>query len=167
MQSRILLTYLIAISLLSSCAYEGVVVDKRTRPLPFTESLGVDGMYTFKLRNHTGEVHSQMVTAYVFSNYRVGDYFNDLQPPPAPGKETPGPMYRATPELQEPPVPMGPEPMRTRRPTDEPYHPVKTTSVHHSSKHGSRVAKAATKKHHRHVSKLATARRKAHRSRNA
>jgi hypothetical protein len=168
MQSRVLLIYLIAISLLSSCAYEGVVVDKRTRPLPFPESLGVDGMYTFKLRNHAGEVHSQMVTAYVFSGYRVGDYFNDLQPPAAqPGKEMPGSMYRANPELQEPPVPMGPEPMRTRRPTDRPYQPVKTTNVHHSSKHGTKVAKATTKKHRRHISKLAATHRKAHHSPNA
>ena len=92
-------------------------------------------MYTFKLRNHAGEVHSQMVTAYVFYNYRVGDYFNDLQPPPVQsGKEMRSPMYRANPELQEPPIPFGPEPMRTRRPTGQPYHPVRTTSVHHSSK---------------------------------
>lgn len=168
MQSRVLLIYLIAISLLSGCAYEGVVVDKRTRPLPFPESLGVDGMYTFKLRNHAGEVHSQMVTAYVFSGYRVGDYFNDLQPSPSqPGKEMRAPMYRATPELQEPPVPIGPEPMRSRKPNDQPYHPVRTTSIHHSSKHGTKIAKATTKKHHRHVSKVAVARRKAHRLHNA
>ena len=72
-------------------------------------------MYSFKLRNHAGEVHSQMVTAYVFYNYRVGDYFNDLQPLPVqPGKR----CARSTePRFQEPPVPTGPEPMRTRRPT--------------------------------------------------
>ena len=168
MQSRVLLTYLIAVSLLSGCAYEGVVVDKRSRPLPFPESLGVDGMYTFKLRNHAGEVHSQMVTAYVFYNYRVGDYFNDLQPPPVQsGKEMRGPMYRANPELQEPPIPLGPEPMRTRRPTGQPYHPVRTTSVHHSSKHGAKVAKTTTKKHRPHVSKVAATHRKTHRSPNA
>ena len=109
MQSRVLVICLIAVSLLSGCAYEGVVVDKRSRPLPFPESLGVDGMYSFKLRNHAGEVHSQMVTAYVFYNYRVGDYFNDLQPSPVQsGKEMRGPMYRANPELQEPPMPFGP-----------------------------------------------------------
>ena len=115
-----------------------------------------------------GEVHSQMVTAYVFYNYRVGDYFNDLQPPPVQsGKEMRGPMYRANPELQEPPIPFGPEPMRTRKPTGQPYHPVRTTSIHHSSKHGTKVAKTATKKHHRHTSKLAASPRKAHRSPNA
>jgi hypothetical protein len=168
MQSRILLIYLIAVSLLSGCAYQGVVVDKRSRPLPFPESLGVDGMYSFKLRNHSGEVHSQMVTAYVFYNYRVGDYFNDLQPPPVqPEKEMRAPMYRANPELQEPPVPLGPEPMRTRKPSDQPYHPVRTTSIHHSSKHGTKIAQATTKKHRSRTSKLAVARGKAHRSRNA
>ena len=169
MQSRVLVTCLIAVSLLSGCAYEGVVVDKRSRPLPFPESLGVDGMYTFKLRNHAGEVHSQMVTAYVFYNYRVGDYFNDLQPPPVQsGKEMRGPMYRVNPELQEPPIPFGPEPMRTRRPTGQPYHPVRTTNLHHSTnKRGAKVATTATKKHHRHTSKLAASPRKAHRSPNA
>lgn len=168
MQSRFIVIYLITISLVSGCAYQGVVVDKRSRPLPFPESLGVDGMYSFKLRNHAGEVHSQMVTAYVFYNYRVGDYFNDLQPPPAEsGKGMPSPMYRANPELQEPPIPLGPEPMRTRKPSDQPYHPVRTTSVHHSPRHETKVAKTATKKHHRHTSKLAASPRQAHRSHKA
>ena len=40
-------------------------------------------MYNFQLRDTTGQVHSQMVTADVFGSYRKGDYFNDLQSPPA------------------------------------------------------------------------------------
>lgn len=63
--------------LLGSCAYEGTIVKKEFRPLPFTDSLGVDGLYTFKLRDRDGYVHSQMVTADVFARYALGSYFAD------------------------------------------------------------------------------------------
>lgn len=63
--------------LLGSCAYEGAIVQKEFRPLPFTDSLGVDGIYTFKLRDRDGYVHSQMVTADVFARYALGSYFKD------------------------------------------------------------------------------------------
>jgi len=89
-----------------------------------------------------------MGTDYVFACYRVGDYFNDLEPLPGqPGKGY-RPQFRATPELMEPQIPTGPEPMRTRRPTDQPYHPVRTTNVRR--RHATKTAKVATKKHRRH-----------------
>lgn len=82
---------LAATAFLSGCAYQGVLVEKRFRPLPFSESLGVDAMYNFQLRDNTGQVHSQMVTPEVFASYRAGDYFSDLQsPPPHVDKELDG-----------------------------------------------------------------------------
>ena len=47
-------------------------------------------MFTFLLRNRQGTVHSQMVTPEVFARYRVGDYFNDQQAPPAHSDSTDG-----------------------------------------------------------------------------
>ena len=67
-------------ALLTGCAVEGVVVEKNSRPFPFIASVGMDGIYKFKLRNPQGHVYSQMVTPDVFFQYEVGDYFNDLQP---------------------------------------------------------------------------------------
>lgn len=90
------------------CAYQGTVAEKRFRPLPFSESLGLDAMYNFQLRDNTGQVHSQMVTADVFASYRVGDYFNDLQPPPARGEKELRGMQPTLREMDEGPY----EPVR-------------------------------------------------------
>ncbi len=92
------------------CAFEGTIVDKRSRQLPDTSMIGTEGvhsfafrgptgtsrlpvgvpkpdfwtesngMYTFFLRDQAGHVRSQMVTAEVFARCRVGDYFNDRGP---------------------------------------------------------------------------------------
>ena len=110
MRSSLLASFLIAM-LLTSCAFEGVVVEKRSWPLPDASSIGTEGansfvlrgptgtsrppitvpvpqfwtqtngIYTFLLRDQPGFTHSQMVTAEVFARYRVGDYFNDRQLP--------------------------------------------------------------------------------------
>ena len=110
MRSNLLAFFLIA--LLAGCAFEGTIVEKRSRPLPDSSMIGTEGdysfafrgptgtsrppitvpnpqfwteangMYSFLLRDQQGSVHSQMVTAEVFARYRVGDYFNDQQPPP-------------------------------------------------------------------------------------
>lgn len=80
---RHILPLLVVTVLFSSCAYQGVVVEKRFRPVPFSYSLGLDAMYNFQLRDSVGQTNSQMVTADVFASYRVGDYFNDMQSPPA------------------------------------------------------------------------------------
>jgi hypothetical protein len=143
-----ILIYFLASAFLSSCAYEGVIAEKRFRPIPFPDSLGVDAMYNFQLRDTTGQVHSQMVTPDVFANYRVGDYFNDLQPPPSQGEK----------ELE------GFRP--TRREIDEgPYQPVRVMLIQkktsskiaaHSAQHVHNAAKTATLRHHsKHTPKLA------------
>jgi hypothetical protein len=110
MRSNLLPALLVA-TLLAGCAFEGVVVEKRSRQLPDSSMIGTEGaysfafrgptgtsrppitvpnpqfwtetngMYTFLLRDQQGNVRSQMVTAEVFARYRVGDYFNDRQPP--------------------------------------------------------------------------------------
>ena len=76
------LAFLLPSLFLSSCAYEGVIVRKDSAPLPFYESVGVDGSYKLALRDSTGAVHSQLVTPEVFEGHAEGDYFNDLQPAP-------------------------------------------------------------------------------------
>jgi hypothetical protein len=105
-----LLTLFIATLLLSGCAFEGTIVEKRSRPLPDSSMIGTEGVYSFVfrgptgtsrppigvpnpqfwtenngiysflLRDQQGKVHSQMVTAEVFARCRVGDYFNDRGP---------------------------------------------------------------------------------------
>lgn len=105
-----LLTLSLVALLLSGCAFEGTIVDKRSRQLPDSSMIGTEGihsfvfrgptgtsrlpvgvpnpnfwtesngMYSFVLRDRQGNVHSQMVTAEVFARCQVGDYFNDLGP---------------------------------------------------------------------------------------
>jgi hypothetical protein len=157
MSHRILLLPLLAFTLLSSCAYQGVVVEKHSRPLPFPASLGLDGMFSFQLRDRAGELHSQMVTDYVFASYRVGDYFDDLQPPPAQTGKGFHPQFRATPDVLEPQILQGPDQIRTRKPTDRPYHPVRTTSVRRSHKSRNSTAKSSNVKHGRHRANVAAA----------
>jgi hypothetical protein len=131
----------------SGCAYQGVIVAKRSHAAPFPNSLGIDGIYDFDLRDAAGQVHSQMVPPYVFFAYNVGDYFNDLAEPPAHhGKNLQAPPPPVE-ELEEPPVPFGPEPLRTRQPTDRPFHPVRTTSVHRPG-HASKIAQHHHRRHH-------------------
>jgi hypothetical protein len=69
--------------LLIACAYQGTIVEKAGRPLPFAYSLGIDASYKFALRDRLGRVRWQLVPADVFNSYRVGDYFDDanLVPP--------------------------------------------------------------------------------------
>ncbi len=157
-------TFIVCLGLLaafvSGCAYQGVIVAKRSHAAPFPNSLGIDGIYDFDLRDAAGQVHSQMVPPYVFFAYDVGDYFNDMAAPPVHrGKNLQAPPAPVEEELQEPPVPYGPEPLRTRKPTDRPYHPVRTTTVHHHS-HAARIAQ----NHHRkHRSRIAQTHHRKHR----
>lgn len=102
----------ISILILSGCAYEGTVVRKEFRPLPFYDSLGIEAIYHFELRDRAGQIHSQMVTPQVFAAYEVGDYFNDLQLPAHELPTAPSPI-------------MGPFP--SQRPLqyyDTPYRPL-------------------------------------------
>ena len=108
---------LLAVLIFPGCAYQGKVVRKEFRALPFSESLGVDAIYTFQLRDRAGEIHSQMVTPEVFANYEVGDYFDDLQAAPAHD-------YRPA-----APLPPALEPLPGRRPLEyyeTPYRPLRS-----------------------------------------
>ena len=108
MRSNLLASFFIVMAL-TGCAFEGVVVEKCSRPLPDASMIGTEGVYsfafrgptgtsrppitvpapqfgtetngmdTFLLRDKQGTVCSQMVTVEVFARYRVGDYFNDRQ----------------------------------------------------------------------------------------
>jgi hypothetical protein len=74
---------IISCGLLASCAYQGVIVDKSAREMPFGLSSGTNGSFAFMLKDTAGTVHRQLVTPDVFARYEVGDYFNDLQAGPA------------------------------------------------------------------------------------
>ena len=67
--------------LLTSCAYQGTIVQKESRPHPLYHSVGIESVDSFVLRDQAGTVHRQMVTPDVFEQYAEGEYFNDLQPP--------------------------------------------------------------------------------------
>jgi hypothetical protein len=146
---RIIVIWFAAAALFSGCAYDGVIVEKRFRPLPFSESLGMDAIHNFQLRDSTGQIHSQMVTPDVFASYRAGDYFNDLQSPPSP--EDKEPRFRAAPpELNEGPY----QPVRVMRiepraksagkvaahTTHQNGSAARTAKVHYHVKHTSRIA---------------------------
>lgn len=75
-----LVTSILATALLTSCANHGTIVEKRARPNPFAYSAGIDGTFSFLLRDQQGNVHSQMVTPEVYEHYQLGDYFDDQQP---------------------------------------------------------------------------------------
>jgi hypothetical protein len=150
MRSNILIC-LIASASLSGCAYQGVIAEKRFRPIPFADSLGVDAMYNFQLRDTAGQVHSQMVTPDVFANYRVGDYFNDLQPPPAPGAKELERVPAASQEMDYGPYQpvrvmwIQPVPKRTasRIAAHSHRHPrqtVRTATVRHRAKQTPKIA---------------------------
>ena len=79
MRFRLLLSPFCAV-LLGSCAYQGTIVQKDATPSPFDISYGVDASYAFLLRDSTGATRRQIVTADVYNQYAVGEYFNDLQP---------------------------------------------------------------------------------------
>ncbi|MFL6584826.1 MAG: hypothetical protein ACJ8KU_09960 [Chthoniobacterales bacterium] len=68
--------------LLAACAQRGVLVEKRLKPSPFAYSNGLDGVYSFLLRDEQGRVHSQMVPPDVYARYDIGDYFDDQQAGP-------------------------------------------------------------------------------------
>ncbi len=80
---RFIVSLLLAPLFLTSCANQGVVVQKESRPHPFYESVGIENVYTFMLRDDAGVIHRQMVTPEVFERYAIGDRFNDELPTPA------------------------------------------------------------------------------------
>jgi hypothetical protein len=177
---------LISILILSSCAYEGTVVRKDVRPLPFYDSLGIDAIYHFELRDRAGQIHSQMVTPQVFAAYEVGDYFNDLQLPadvrpaapspimgPFPSQrplqyyDTPyRPLHRSGLEQTNPQpdarIALNHESARTKSVSQRSAHKHSAVAkTHHRMAHKAKLAK---KKHPRNGKKVAAARKhkKAH-----
>ena len=102
MHFHTLVSFLLALFLLTSCANEGVIVRKDAGPLPFYESLGVDGSYAFLLRDNAGSVHRQLVTPEVFERYAVGQYFNDLQPVGTPASNFKEVRTASTPVVRNP-----------------------------------------------------------------
>ena len=97
--------------LLSGCAVQGTIVEKRSRLRPDSSVIGTEGVdsfvfrgpvgtsreptgvsnpqywpgtggsYKFILRDGNGNLRSQLVTPQVFARYNVGDYFNDQLSP--------------------------------------------------------------------------------------
>jgi hypothetical protein len=87
---------------LTSCAYEGVIVQKDAQPLPFTHTAGIDGSYAFLLRDNAGTVRRQIVTPEVYNQYAIGEYFNDLQPATAGGRDAIDPKVVKTASTTQP-----------------------------------------------------------------
>ena len=167
---RTIISYFVIATLFSGCAYDGVIVEKRFRPLPFPDSLGLDAMYNFHLRDSAGQIHSQMVTADVFASYGVGDYFNDLQSLPShEGKEIKG--FRPTPlEMNEGPhqpvrvmqskPPASHEPKIAGKARHHTQHSSKTAKARHRIERTSKIAK--TRHHTKKRAKVAGKHRRAH-----
>lgn len=74
--------FLLSAALVSSCAYEGTVVQKDLQPHPMYLSQGIEGKYTFVLQDKAGVRRRQMVTPDVYERYAIGEYFNDAQSSP-------------------------------------------------------------------------------------
>jgi hypothetical protein len=120
--------------LLIACAYQGTIVQKAGRPLPFAYSLGIDASYKFALRDRLGHIRWQIVSAEVFNLYRVGDYFDDESPRPPrhrfgsmDGKETARtcPTGYETIPIRVPrfqPIPVEPQAVRTSNPETAARH---------------------------------------------
>jgi len=112
--------------LLIACAYQGTIVQKASRPLPFAYSLGIDASFKFALRDHLGHIRWQLVSAEVFNSYRVGDYFDDESPTPprhhrcsTDGKEVLCPLVHETIPISVPrfqPIPLEPRAVRISHP---------------------------------------------------
>ena len=82
---RLQLSLLFSAALLSSCAYEGTIVDKSNQPHPMYLSQGIEAKYTFIVQDKAGVRHRQMVTPEVFERYAIGQYFNDQETGPSSG----------------------------------------------------------------------------------
>jgi hypothetical protein len=92
---RLHLPLLFSAVLLSSCAYEGTIVDKSHQPHPMYLSQGIEGKYTFVVQDKAGVRHRQMVTPEVFERYAIGQYFNDQETGPTGGMDE-GKSFKST-----------------------------------------------------------------------
>lgn len=136
---------LIATTFFVGCAYEGVIVQKNSNPLPLYHSIGVDGSYSFILRDRSGAMHRQIVTPEVFERYGVGDYFNDLQPGPARKEVVDGKTMRTA---VQPVAVTTPRVARMQK-------AVKSTRVATTRKHKAQKHVVRRNKHRAPVSKVA------------
>ncbi|MEP6685772.1 MAG: hypothetical protein ABJB22_03265, partial [Verrucomicrobiota bacterium] len=127
-------------ALLTGCALQGVVVEKNFRPFPFVDSVGMDAIYKFKLRDPQGHICSQMVTPEVFAQYEVGDYFNDLQS--AERSRVQPEDVRTVKSVQRVSQHSG-----KRSSIAHVHHGKKVVHAHHAKKHGSKAQAHRTKKH--------------------
>src|SRR5438876_173839 len=115
-----------------ACAYQGTIVQKAGRPLPFAYSLGIDASFKFALRDGLGHVRWQLVSAEVFNSYRVGDYFDDESPTPplhrrcsTDGKKVLRPPIHETIPISVPrfqPIPLEPRAVRMSHPDTAARH---------------------------------------------
>lgn len=111
---RVCFAILALFTLLTGCAFNGNIAEKRSQLRPDSSMIGTEGTAsfvfrgptgtsrppitvpipqlwtetggsdTFLLRDQNGVVRSQMVTSEVAARYRVGDYFNDQPAGPRP-----------------------------------------------------------------------------------
>ncbi|MDQ2868233.1 MAG: hypothetical protein M3R59_07475 [Verrucomicrobiota bacterium] len=160
------------LSLLSSCAFEGTVVQKEARPLPLAYSLGTDVICKFQLRDRSGALCWQMVSPEVYNTYEVGDYFNDLNPVPPhhgfgkDGKDMSAPwtpqfevIPANTPKFE--PIPLRDDfrgrPETESQPQSAPAPAATTMRTHRVAKtthrHRSHIAKSSKTTHKRHLAK--------------
>jgi hypothetical protein len=61
----------------ASATNADVIVNKTFRETPFSDSLGVDGIYKIEVRDANGKVHRRLVTAEVYNRYAIGEDFSD------------------------------------------------------------------------------------------
>jgi hypothetical protein len=92
---RLHLSLLFSAALLSSCAYEGTIVEKSHQPHPMYLSQGIEGKFTFIVEDKAGVRHRQMVTPEVFERYAIGQYFNDQETGPSGGIDE-GKSFKST-----------------------------------------------------------------------
>ncbi len=142
--------------LLAGCAPQGTILRKEFRPLPFSESLGIPGIFRFELRDREGHIRSQMVTPEVFARYEVGEYFNDSEKPafrrqpPGRPEELPPPVLRPRP-LENYGTPY--RPMRLGRAEDLPTPAVEVRRA--TLAHPQRVPVKVARHHRKRAKKTA------------
>lgn len=96
--TRLMFSCIACVAILSGCSYEGKIVRKEFKPLPFYSALGVRGLYRFEVRCRDGQIRRQVVSANVYADYKPGDYFSDRPEQissPAPPAEGPHPAVAA------------------------------------------------------------------------
>lgn len=131
---RLHLSLLFSAALLSSCAYEGTIVDKSHQPHPMYLSQGIEGKFTFVVQDKAGVRHRQMVTPEVFERYAIGQYFNDQETGPS-GDE--GKSFKSTVMTASKPTAPRPVQYAKKSPTTA---ATKTIAARDAAKRAERIA---------------------------